>query len=68
MCRNGENAFTTAKISRIKAHLGDGGELGVGGDSSDVRAASATHQGELEHNRTHKDGGILSVKPMGERD
>ena len=66
MWKNGELEFTGHKISRIKAHLKEGGEIWIGASSADARNTAAVVHGGRDHSRTTKDGCVLSAKPTGE--
>ena len=66
MWKNGELEFTGPKISRIKAHLKEGGEIWIGTISKDARNIAVVVHGGLDHSRTTKDGCVLSAKPTGE--
>ena len=65
MRKSGESEFTSPKISRIRAHLEEGGEIWIRAGDADIRNTSAIQHGGHDLPRTHKDGCVLSVKPTG---
>ena len=68
MWKRGADEFNANRISRIKSHLRDGGELRIGTDDSDLRNTAVIIQGDMEHHRTHTNGCILSMKTTGDGD
>ena len=68
MRRSGMGECATAKISRIKAHLHNGGELRIGVGTEERRTTAAIQQGKADHKRTHEEGRIRPAKTTGEGD
>ena len=68
MWRSELSEFTSSKISHLKHHLQDGGEAWIRSDINDSRNAAVLAQGPGDHQRTNKNGCILSVKATGEGD
>ena len=68
MWQRGVDEFDASRVSRIKSHLLDGGELWIGTEDSDLRNTSVIVQGDMEHRRTHTNGCVLSIKATGEGD
>ena len=65
---SGIEEFNTKRINYFKNHLKEGGEIWICADEADNRSAAAIRQGPNEHQRTQKEGCILSVTATGEGD
>ena len=68
MWKLGVDEFNAKRISRIKSHLRDGGDLWIGTDDADLRNTALAQQGELEHHRTSRTGCVLPAMATGEGD
>ena len=68
MWKSGDDEFTASKISRIKKHLKEGGEMWIRTDPQDARNSAVVKLGSDDHLRTHKSGCVLSIRATGEGD
>ena len=68
MWESGDGEFTVSKISYLKKHLNEGGEMWIRADPSDARNMAVVKHGGGEHLGTHKSGCVHSVQATGEGD
>ena len=66
--KRGVGEFNAKRISRIKSHPRDGGELWIGTDAADMRHTEVVQQSELEHQRIRRIGCVLAIKATGKGD